>query len=55
MWDLIVSVPDHCLSFYFSEPEGAPQNKYSISEFSVRNTSALEESLPCIHRLQDGL
>ena len=19
MWDLIVSVPDHCLSFYFSE------------------------------------
>ena len=20
MWDLIVSVPDHCLSFYFSLP-----------------------------------
>ena len=20
MWDLIVSVPDHCLSFYFSNP-----------------------------------
>ena len=19
MWDLIVSVPDHCLSFYFSQ------------------------------------
>ena len=19
MWDLIVSVPDHCLSFYFSD------------------------------------
>ena len=19
MWDLIVSVPDHCLSFYFTE------------------------------------
>ena len=25
MWDLIVSVPDHCLSFYFTqsmEPQG---------------------------------
>ena len=21
MWDLIVSVPDHCLSFYFPNPE----------------------------------
>ena len=21
MWDLIVSVPDHCLSFYFEQPE----------------------------------
>ena len=20
MWDLIVSVPDHCLSFYFTDP-----------------------------------
>ena len=20
MWDLIVSVPDHCLSFYFAHP-----------------------------------
>ena len=24
MWDLVVSVPDHCLSFYFSS-EGAPK------------------------------
>ena len=23
MWDLIVSVPDHCLSFYFSKPKRA--------------------------------
>ena len=22
MWDLIVSVPDHCLSFYFEEGQG---------------------------------
>ena len=21
MWDLIVSVPDHCLSFYFTGPD----------------------------------
>ena len=21
MWDLIVSVPDHCLSFYFAETQ----------------------------------
>ena len=21
MWDLIVSVPDHCLSFYFAEAD----------------------------------
>ena len=21
MWDLIISVPDHCLSFYFSHDE----------------------------------
>ena len=24
MWDLIVSVPDHCLSFYFDEPVHGP-------------------------------
>ena len=41
IWDLIVSIPDHCLSFYFSEPEGAPQNKYSISGSSVRNTCSI--------------
>ena len=23
MWDLIVSVPDHCLSFYFSKLESS--------------------------------
>ena len=23
MWDLIVSVPDHCLSFYFAAAEEA--------------------------------
>ena len=24
MWDLIVSVPDHCLSFYFVVPSDVP-------------------------------
>ena len=29
MWDLIVSVPDHCLSFYFStDAEGFVINIY---------------------------
>ena len=27
MWDLIVSVPDHCLSFYF--PSGHGPNKFA--------------------------
>ena len=29
MWDLIVSVPDHCLSFYFtcSENDGKRMNE----------------------------
>ena len=29
MWDLIVSVPDHCLSFYF---KGLYMYKYSTSD-----------------------
>ena len=29
MWDLIVSVPDHCLSFYFTFAEG--QVKFSCN------------------------
>ena len=33
MWDLIVSVPDHCLSFYFTiEPEGSGELKYHIKK-----------------------
>ena len=26
MWDLIVSVPDHCLSFYFLSPRRLPRS-----------------------------
>ena len=29
MWDLIVSVPDHCLSFYFSD--GFVSSKFIIN------------------------
>ena len=30
IWDLIVSVPDHCLSFYFSECYKVPPAKTDI-------------------------
>ena len=33
MWDLIVSVPDHCLSFYFvSYLVANPENRFSRDE-----------------------
>ena len=37
------------------QAEGASQNKYSISGSSARNTAASAESLPCLHRRQEGL
>ena len=30
MWDLIVSVPDHCLSFYFSDRPGIASGEYKV-------------------------
>ena len=40
MWDLIVSVPDHCLSFYFDSDEStfficfeATPHRYCLSEY----------------------
>ena len=35
MWDLIVSVPDHCLSFYFGKQSSGMVNITSI--FSNNN------------------
>ena len=35
MWDLIVSVPDRCLSFYFSEPERAEHYAMAL-KFDLR-------------------
>ena len=77
MWDLIVSVPDHCLSFYFGESRHPcrtpavvlnhspvlPLNRtalwalsYRFSKDSLREIPAASaESLPCLHRLQEGL
>ena len=32
MWDLIVSVPDHCLSFYFSKGKENPSQKMDTKQ-----------------------
>ena len=39
MWDLIVSVPDHCFSFYFDLYVYATYNRHSYESF--QNTSIL--------------
>ena len=51
MWDLIVSVPDHCLSFYFTgstatkEPEDAEQiaNSQNVAGKLVKTTKGNKE------------
>ena len=49
MWDLIVSVPDHCLSFYF-ENTGAIYRKYMQIE-TVRNSCRNKQVLsPSVRR-----
>ena len=35
MWDLIVSVPDHCLSFYFTEISKLTRSKAADSIFQA--------------------
>ena len=30
MWDLIVSVPDHCLSFYFTDTDETKMTKADL-------------------------
>ena len=46
MWDLIVSVPDHCLSFYFDD-----QKQYICSVVSrwyrPSNSTSEDRSSPC--------
>ena len=44
MWDLIVSVPDHCLSFYFSSAQGKGlhiENKSVMTVGDTRNNEVL--------------
>ena len=41
MWDLIVSVPDHCLSFYFSVNFGT---KHKNMRFAQLNISILQDN-----------
>ena len=36
MWDLIVSVPDHCLSFYFVHFIASPGSEQSGCFFSLK-------------------
>ena len=35
MWDLIVSVPDHCLSFYFEEVKNDPVSLIAGNENKI--------------------
>ena len=35
MWDLIVSVPDHCLSFYFTNPSVFHYLRYNVASLKV--------------------
>ena len=38
MWDLIVSVPDHCLSFYFGHKKLSTTCRIKIKNMSFRKT-----------------
>ena len=41
MWDLIVSVPDHCLSFYFSPDKAHMMPKYKVHTLEILNSDTL--------------
>ena len=34
MWDLIVSVPDHCLSFYFVDNENSLKSRRASNAYT---------------------
>ena len=55
MWDLIVSVPDHCLSFYFSKSfilDGIKlileNNNFCFDNIHY-NISKVQQGVPCSH------
>ena len=39
MWDLIVSVPDHCLSFYSADPQNRSEWRGRLRERLVKKTN----------------
>ena len=43
MWDLIVSIPDNCLSFYFRKCPGNAKRNEPVLEIMVRITYATSE------------
>ena len=56
MWDLIVSVPDHCLSFYFTQADyyvrlSPPYPPGSIAMKNASDTRCVNTSSP-IHKVQ---
>ena len=50
MWDLIVSVPDHCLSFYFPKPNG-PGRKLVIGKIYIFQGSVSDWSRQDVSKL----
>ena len=48
MWDLIVSVPDHCLSFYFD-------NRNQMRKFKMMHIMVLHYAHGDVHVLQISL
>ena len=43
MWDLIVSVPDHCLSFYYENVKDKEPmlSRYKKSEYNTRKQTII--------------
>ena len=49
MWDLILSVPDHCLSFYFLNHVNRGKDKYLyFSSDILRQISLFADEMPCL-------
>ena len=46
MWDLIVSVPDHCLSFYFIATTASSNS--SITAIVVSSNSSITDKTACL-------
>ena len=51
MWDLIVSVPDHCLSFYFPFPLRSYSIRFSTGSYSFK----LETDYNFCNEVKEGM